>query len=120
MFVNFSNHPKDSWGDSQKAAAMRWGEIADVPFPPVPADADETVITKMADEAVENILRCHPDAVMCQGEFTLAFAVISRLREKRILTVAACAERVVEERLVNGKYEKRVMFEFVRFREYQV
>ena len=35
MFINFSNHPSDAWGEVQLNAAMEYGDVMDVPFPAV-------------------------------------------------------------------------------------
>ena len=39
----------------------------------------------------------HPKAVLCQGEFTLAFQLINMLLENEIVVLAACSERIVKE-----------------------
>lgn len=36
MFINFSNHPSVRWSAEQTAAAMKFGDFVDVPFPDVP------------------------------------------------------------------------------------
>ncbi len=119
MFINFSNHPSTGWTESQKQAAEQWGEVIDIPFPSVPGEANETFIEELAEKAVRDILIYQPDVVMCQGEFTLAYAVIWRLKAQGIKTVAACSERRVEEIFKDGKYEKKATFEFIKFREYR-
>ena len=43
MFINFSNHPSVRWSAEQTAAAMKFGDFVDVPFPDVPAGADTFV-----------------------------------------------------------------------------
>ncbi len=119
MFVNFSNHPSSKWSEAQAQAAAQWGEIVDYPFPNVTAKTSEEEIRSLADRVVCDIAALKPDAVMCQGEFTLTFSVVERLKEQGILTLAACSERVVEEHIgENGEYEKAAVFRFVRFREY--
>lgn len=114
-FINFSNHPSESWSVDQITAAEQYGEIKDYPFPSVPGDADEEMIASIADIAVEKILSMDPAAVMCQGEFTLTFAVISRLIKAGIAVLAACSERQVQE-TEDGK--KIVSFHFEGFRCY--
>lgn len=114
-FVNFSNHPSPSWSVEQIIAAEQYGEIQDYPFPAVPGDAQEEEIASIADIAVEKILSMNPAAVMCQGEFTLTFAVISRLIKAEIPVLAACSERQVQE-TEDGR--KLVTFRFEGFRCY--
>lgn len=113
-FVNFSNHPSKKWCDEQRSAAEEYGEIIDITFPEVSPEADEAEIDVLASEFVERILELSPAAVMVQGEFTLAFAVVEMLKAKGIRCLAACSKRLVQER---GD-ERIVRFEFVRYREY--
>lgn len=114
MILNYSNHPSHLWNEDQIKAAEAYGEIVDMPFPSVPADLDEEGINKMADRDYTSIIKSHPDCVLCQGEFTLAYALIKMLRESGIRVVAACSERITR---VEGDV-KISEFKFVRFREY--
>lgn len=114
-FVNFTNHPVSTWDDSQLAAAKNYGEIAELPFPVVKSDADEMEISVLADEITKKIMDLNPAAVLCQGEFTLAYAVINRLKNRGVKVVAACSDRMVE---TNDEGKKVVTFHFERFREY--
>ena len=119
MFINFSNHRYESWGEKQQKAAAVWGEARDLPFPYISPEADERQIKELADQSVKNMLELKPDAVMCQGEFTLSYAVIKRLKECGITVVSACSERrVTEELLEDGSSRKISQYQFVRFREY--
>lgn len=114
-FVNFSNHITENWSSDQVEEAEKYGKIVYVPFPNVSPLCDENEVSKLANEYVERILETDPRAVMCQGEFTLCFKVVSLLKKKGIKVFAACSERkVVEE--ANGK--KTALFVFERFREY--
>ena len=87
-FVNFTNHPADTWDSAQLSAARKYGEIAELAFPAVNSRASEKDIAALADELSEKIIAMNPSAVMCQGEFTLAYAVISRLRKNGISCTA--------------------------------
>lgn len=119
MFINFSNHRYENWGEKQKEAAAVWGEAKDLSFPYVSPEADERQIQETADQAVKDIMELKPDAVMCQGEFTLSYAVVKRLKEHGITVVSACSERrVTEELLGDGSSRKMSQYQFVRFREY--
>ena len=120
MFINLSNHKSDVWSKEQILAANEWGEVVDYPFPNVPAYASETDIAAMAEEVVNELLEKKPKAVMCQGEFTLSYAMINRLKELGISVVAASSERVVEEQMLeDGTVERVSKFRFARFREYK-
>ena len=123
MFINFSNHPYDKWSEEQKAAAVVFGEVLDVPFPSVPGNADEDQITRLAEESTKKILshidKSKENVVMVQGEFTLTYAVVSILLSMGITAVSACAERRVTETVdENGTPLKQVVFQFERFRKY--
>lgn len=118
-FINFSNHPSELWTDEQRDAAYAYGEIVDLKFPAVEANASERDILKLAENYCEKIIAMHPSAVMCQGEFTFSFAVIQKMLKRGICCVAACSERVTTETYENGKTVKQAAFTFVRFREYR-
>lgn len=114
-FINFTNHPVDTWDVYQRKAAEAYGEIQEIPFPMVKAAADEKEIISLAEEMTDKIMSLEPVAVLCQGEFTLAYAVITRLKNNGIKVLAACSERMVE---INEEGKKVVSFQFERFREY--
>ena len=107
-FVNFSNHPSTQWSDAQLAAARRFGKVLDLPFPSVPPTLDERSVLSLAEQYVDKILQLNPTAVMCQGEFSLCFAVTRLLQRKEVAVLCACSERV----------ENKSEFVFVRFRNY--
>jgi len=118
-FVNFSNHPSEHWNSAQLAAAGQYGEVLDLPFPSVGPNFGERDVVCLAEHYAEEILLLRPVAVMCQGEFSLCFAVTQLLQSRRITVLCACSERKVEEYLNDdGRTEKRTEFTFVRFREY--
>lgn len=119
MFVNCSNHSSGMWGKDQIQAARAWGEIKDHPFPYVDSGDDEKSIRQKAQDTVDEILSLRPDAVLCQGEYVLSYAIVRRLRERGIVAVAACSERIAEEQqMPDGSTRKISRFSFVRFREY--
>lgn len=93
---------------------MEYGEIIDIPFPSVSPQGDESYIDRLAGQYVKQILSLYPCAVLCQGEFCLAYQVITKLREKGIKVLAACSERIVKE----AGQRKEVIFVFGQFREY--
>lgn len=126
MLINFTNHPSDKWTDDQKKCAIElYGELKDLPFPVVPTSAGAPEVIVMADGIIDNILRIKEEssaaeafAVMAQGEFTLTYAVVSRLKSMGITVVSAVSERVVTEQVENGEVRKTVIFRFAGFREY--
>ena len=114
MIVNFTNHPSEVWGEKQTYEARKFGEIIDIPFPEVDPYADENMIEKLSEEYLQKIMALKPSHVLCQGEFTLVYSIVNKLRDKNIPVVAACSRRNV----VYSGAEKKVKFEFVQFREY--
>lgn len=119
MFINISNHPSVRWSAEQTAAAMKFGDIVDVPFPDVPAGVDTAAVSALADEYCARILDLRADAVLVQGEMSLSFAVAGRLQRNGIAVLCACSERVCETSVLDdGSTERRSVFRFVRFRRY--
>ena len=59
-----------------------------------------------------------PDAVLCQGEYTLTYAIISRLKLKGIKVVASCSERKAESTFDGERTIKKIIFNYSGFREY--
>lgn len=114
IFINFTNHPSCNWEQEQLQAARVYGRIVNLPFPEVDAEGDEEYIVKLAEEYVAKILQYRPEAVLCQGEFCLAYQVINRLKAQDIMVLAACSQRCVQE----CGNRKEVYFNFTRFRRY--
>lgn len=119
MLVNFTNHPSAQWGEAQLTAARRWGAVVDLPFPEVDPAADEASLDAIAGLYAGRILAMAPDAVLCQGECTLAYRITRRLLEQGVPVVAACTRRrSVEQPQPDGTTLKRSVFAFTRFRQY--
>lgn len=119
VFINHSNHPVARWSVEQKAAAQAYGDVVDLPFPAIPANASEDDVTAMVAQSLERILSLKPTAVMCQGEFTYSYLLIHQLLMHGITVLAACSERVVSEYTdEHGASQKRASFTFCRFRQF--
>ena len=119
MMVNFSNHPYLNWSDQQKSAAEYCGKTVDLPFPAVDPNADETEIDRLARQCAARIREFSPQAVLCQGEFTLAYRVTQILVGEHIPVLAACTERRVQETVNrDGSVSRNSLYSFVRFRRY--
>ena len=73
-----------------------------------------TMAYRSVGELVQKVMQYQPGAVLCQGEFTLAYSVIRTLKARGIRVLAACSERNV----VTHGNTKQVVFRFERFREY--
>lgn len=126
MLINLTNHPSDKWADDQKNCAIElYGELKDLPFPMVPTSAGVPEVIVTADGIIDNILKIKEEsstaetfAVMAQGEFTLTYAVVNRLKSMGITVISAVSERIVMEQVENGEVRKTVIFRFAGFREY--
>ncbi len=112
--MNFTNHLSEKWDENQRTEALKYGEIQDIPFPSVNPEEGEVYINRLANLYTEQILKLCPKAVLCQGEFCLAYQVIKNLKKRGILVLAACSKRMVKQM---GQ-KKEVTFLFCRFRSY--
>ena len=118
MLINFSNHPSKEWKRNQLEAAKVYGEIKDIEFPAVDPYADYNDIHSLASHYVEEILTLAQNnqvAVHIMGEMTLAFHVVSLLKEKGIECIASTTDRNSE---MISDSQKISDFQFVRFRKY--
>ena len=141
MFINLSNHPSSNWPTEQKTEAEKlYGEVCDYPFPVVPVDFTSDDIEKKAESIVAEIVAIKKEAedsclnsengntnlrnskfgVMCQGEFTLTYTIVSLLQKAGIEVVSAVSERIVREEKVDEEIRKTAVFRFAGFREYPV
>lgn len=120
MFVNVSNHPSSGWSGPQLAAAQALGgEVVDVPFPDVPPECDTDAVRTLGAAILGKIAALYPVAILVQGEFTLAFYLVSELQFMSFRCYAATTRRVSEiEVLPEGPSRRISRFEFVQFRKY--
>lgn len=120
MLINLTNHPHETWSAKQLSASKSYGEIIDIPFPQVDPFAGTSEIAELADQMLTQLLQRHPDAVLCQGEMTLAFALVARLKAAGIPVLAACDERKTKETQDEfGNTVKTSVFVFRQYREYE-
>lgn len=119
MFINFTNHPSDNWGEKQLLEAKKYGEIKDLAFPQIDPNSTSQEIQLQAKQYVEQITSLHPKAVLVQGEMTFTYNIVRGLKEKDILVLCACSARVAhEEHFDDGQIIKNSIFKFIQFREY--
>ncbi len=119
MFINYSNHPSDRWSKEQYEAALQYGEVVDIPFKNVsPSDTKED-IQQMAKDEAEKIASQKPAAVLCVGDFSLTFALVTELKRRNIKVLSSCTVRETKETVnENGETVKTAVFKFMGFREY--
>lgn len=124
MFINYTNHPSNTWGDRQTEQALAYGEIVDVPFPAIPTDMKPDEIYALAYTECEKLLCILKDtensAVLCQGEFSFTYLMVNFLQSKRIRVFTAVSERRVKELSDGNISRKEVEFCFQGFREYDM
>lgn len=124
LFINLTNHPSVNWDKKQQDAAREYGEIMDLAFPRVPAEADEEYIVALAGDFYHQIMeicanRPENATVLLQGEFTFVYHLTYLLRQAGMRVLSACTERdVVEKKNPDGSQTKTAVFRFVRYREY--
>ena len=119
IFVNHTNHPSGRWSDKQRTTAQVYGELKDIPFPTVDAEATPAEVAALVEDNLEKILALKPAVVLCQGEFNYTFAMVERLKNLGVVVVAATSARVVvDEILPDGSTRQVSTFHFVQFREY--
>ena len=119
IFVNHTNHNSAQWSVEQRAAAEVYGQIIDLPFPPIPAEFGTEELSEIVSANLAKILELSPKAVLCQGEFVYTYLMVEQLKKHNILTLAACSERLATQNIEPDGTVKRVsIFQFVRFRNY--
>ena len=131
MLINLTNHPYEHWSKEQKEAAERqFGEVVDMQFPDIPADADDDYVVKLAVKyanKIENlfdsyvpkggkITRLYDNGVHLMGEMTFCYALIDYLGTEMDLFYASTTERRVS---YDDNGNKVVDFKFVNFRNYR-
>ena len=120
MFVNCTNHPYDMWGDAQRSAAEKYGEVVDLPFPSVDPLLGTDYIRRLVDDYARRIEALHAQAVLVAGEFSFMFMLVDKLLSDGEHVVCACSRRkTTEVRRPDGTNEKTSVFVFERFRPYE-
>ena len=129
MLINLSNHPLTAWDNSQRHAAQEeYGLLADLPFPPVPANARLQEVQQKVEEYISLCQGMFDDyvqtsgisdktrnAVHIMGEFTFVYTFVNRCRELGLICVASTTKRMVSN---NPDNSKTTYFNFVQFRPY--
>jgi len=120
MLLNLSNHPSSTWlSDQINDAQLAFGEVLDLPFPPIEPNADTDFIVDLAQKyaaaCIEKLKSDKGDsAVHVMGEMVFTFHVVNILKKSKIRCVASTTRRITSETGNN----KLSQFDFVRFRDY--
>lgn len=120
LLLNLTNHPSSLWDETQREAALEYGEVVDMPFPAVDEQSDEAYIEALAAEYENKVLEYtheHQVTVHLMGELTFTFALLKRLQNHSINCIASTSKRIVKENIHDHKRE--VTFQFARFRKYE-
>lgn len=119
IFVNWSNHPYETWDVSQLTAAKEHGRLVFIPFPDVPPESSTAEVASLAMSLVDDFVKKYPNAeqvvTMIQGEMTLLYHLLKLFESKGYRVVAATSKRNTQI-LPDGKELKT--FKFVGFRDY--
>lgn len=118
LFINFSNHPSKYWDDKQREASQNYGELFDMPFPPIDPNASDEELQILAQDIVNKMLSLSDSksiTVHIMGEMTFTFMVVTRLKELGIRCIASTTER---KTTYDSNGTKLSEFQFVKFREY--
>lgn len=119
VFINYTNHPSETWGEAQLEAARKYGEVVDLPFRSIGGNVDEKSLAEIAAEETGKILEFAAGknaTVHIMGEMTLTFAIVGKLKEAGVPCVASTTARQVVD---NADGTRTSSFNFVRFRKYE-
>lgn len=120
MLINLTNHPSSQWEEAQLQAAEQFGECVDMPFPAIDPNASSDEIDALAEEYFSKIKELARESnstpvVHLMGEMTFLFSLGNKLKDSGIRAVASTSIRSSID-LRNG--QKKIEFNFVRFRDY--
>lgn len=120
MFINISNHPLAAWEGKQLEEAKAFGELREIPFPYIEPEWGSQELLSLAMEYRDKIHALLPipneDSVIhLVGETVFVYKLTRLLLAEGYNVVASTTHRRVE---INGN-EKKMYFEFVRFRSYE-
>lgn len=119
VLLNLSNHPYNTWSESQRAAAAVYGTCVDMEFPNIDAMSDEDDINNKVNTVISEIKPYtfkYNVTVHVMGEMTFCFALVKRLMDAGVKCIASCSRRNAE--IIDGV--KTSVFEFERFRTYSL
>ena len=119
VFLNLSNHPYNNWSESQKHAAVVYGDVIDLPFPTIDEGGNEDYIAQLSRTYLLRIKEIGTPQMLTihlMGEMTFCFALLKLLQQEGYTCVASTSKRIVDELKPS---QKQVTFQFERFRRYE-
>lgn len=119
--LNLTNHPSALWDETQLQAAKTFGEIVDMPFPPIDPEGDEEYIDQLSDEYLKKIMEIAESektqiTVHLMGEMTFTVSLVGKLKNAGIACISSTSRR---NSIDHGNGQKEILFKFIRFRTYQ-
>lgn len=122
MFLNFSNHPVESWPRSQtESAKQRYGAPRDVEGwnTNILPDAPIAAIVQIADNYARQAAELGAKHAFVAGEPTFTMALVACLQKRGVTCYAATSVREKEEvKQADGSVVARSKFRFAGWREY--
>ena len=119
MLINCTNHPYEIWGEAQREAAEKFGEVVDLPFPQIEPRSSTEELRRLTERYARRIEAQQPEAVLVAGEFTFACMLVDRLLTDGVRVLSTRSRRITQEELnPDGTNRKTSVFVFDCFREY--
>lgn len=117
MFINLTNHPSEKWSEEQLKAAREYGEIVDMPFPPISPQFTKDDVNKYVGMYVKMIqdMKDGETVVHVMGEMTFTYGLVNALKNTGFKCLASTTER---NTVITPDGIKLSEFKFVQFREY--
>jgi hypothetical protein len=122
MLINLSNHPTSVWEANQIIQAEKqYGVVRDLPFPSINPCLSTSEIKQLAEDnylKIIDLLKESNDlnnAVHIMGELTFVFALVEKLKTKKIDALASTTDRSAVTQTDGSKLSK---FIFKKFRNY--
>ena len=120
MLINCTNHPYEIWNEPQCKAASVYGEVVDLPFPPIEPFWSPEQLRQLARETAQKIEGKDPEAVLVAGEFTFVFMLVDKLLADGVTVLSTCSKRITTGvKKPDGTNEKKSVFAFECFRKYE-
>ncbi len=120
MFFNLSNHPSSGWTKEQyEYAYSRWGEIRDLPFPPLGPELTEEDVLREVRDYLPKIPAKEEGVMSVFGEFCFTYAMANLLmRRGYSVKCVHSVDTVTTKPGEDGVIERRIEYRFLRYADY--